>query len=182
MGYYRGSEFGQGYYTGPQGSFLAGLGRFVGRAVGHVAPVVAALPGMAGRVGTAIIQHPITTAMAGAGAAAAATSLVGRAGAQPGAMVAPTMRPGAGAQPGGPQFGLHISPHFHISHARGPKYGQMVKGRRRRMNVCNPRALRRAVRRFKGFEHIARQVINFTHAKKVKKGYAKRPRARRAVA
>ncbi len=35
--------------------------------------------------------------------------------------------------------------------------------RHRRMNVCNPRALRRALRRAKGFEHFARRVIRITH-------------------
>lgn len=185
MGYYGAGQFGKGYYTGPQGSFFSGFGNFLGRAISRVAPAAALLPGPVGAVGkalTVIGEHPVTAAVAGATVAAGTTALIGRAGAQPGAGVVPTMKGASGAQPGGPLIGLHLQPHFHISHARGPRYGQMVKGRRRRMNVCNPRALRRAVRRFKGFEHIARQVINFTHAKKVKKGYAKRPRARRAVA
>jgi hypothetical protein len=34
--------------------------------------------------------------------------------------------------------------------------------RRHRMNVCNPRALRRAIRRAHGFERIAKQVIGFS--------------------
>ncbi len=41
-------------------------------------------------------------------------------------------------------------------------------GRRRyrRMNVLNLRALKRAIRRAKGFEHIARQVLTIPHFKK----------------
>lgn len=178
MGYYGGGQFGTGYYAGARGGFFSGIGKFLGTAVQRLAPAAAMLPGGAGVVGRALSvigQHPVTSAVAGAGVAAATTALIGRAGSQPGAGVVPNMRMGAGAQPGGPLVGLHVSPHFHIG-----RKGVMVKGRRRRMNVCNPRALRRAVRRFKGFEHIARQVINFTHAKKVKKGYAKRPRRRTA--
>ncbi|SRR5712692_272556 len=33
----------------------------------------------------------------------------------------------------------------------------------RRMNPLNPRALRRALRRAKGFEHFARKVMHLTH-------------------
>lgn len=35
-------------------------------------------------------------------------------------------------------------------------------GRRRRMNVCNPRALRRAIRRAAGFSKLAKRVLRFT--------------------
>jgi hypothetical protein len=34
--------------------------------------------------------------------------------------------------------------------------------RRRRMNVCNPRALRRAIRRSQGFAKLAKRVLRFT--------------------
>ncbi len=35
----------------------------------------------------------------------------------------------------------------------------------RRMNPLNPKALRRALRRAKGFEHFARKVMHLTHRK-----------------
>jgi len=35
--------------------------------------------------------------------------------------------------------------------------------RRRRMNVCNQRALRRSLRRVGGFARVARKVLHFTH-------------------
>lgn len=37
--------------------------------------------------------------------------------------------------------------------------------RRRRMNVCNPRALRRSIRRAQGFARLARRVLRFTSPK-----------------
>ncbi len=45
--------------------------------------------------------------------------------------------------------------------------GRMV--RNRRMNVANPRALRRSMRRVQGFEKLARRTIQFTRRVKMKK-------------
>jgi len=45
--------------------------------------------------------------------------------------------------------------------------GRMV--RNRRMNVANPRALRRSMRRVQGFEKLARRTISFTRRVKMKK-------------
>jgi len=42
--------------------------------------------------------------------------------------------------------------------------------RNRRMNVANPRALRRSMRRVQGFEKLARRTIQFTRRVKMKKG------------
>jgi hypothetical protein len=39
-------------------------------------------------------------------------------------------------------------------------------GRRRRMNVCNPRALRRAIRRTHGFAKLAMRIIHIVHPRK----------------
>lgn len=45
--------------------------------------------------------------------------------------------------------------------------GGMGYGRRRgRMNVCNPRALRRAIRRTHGFAKLAMKTIHLVHPKK----------------
>jgi len=48
--------------------------------------------------------------------------------------------------------------------------------RHRRMNVCNPRALRRSLRRVKGFEHFARQVVRITSPRKRVSGFRFRRR------
>jgi len=45
--------------------------------------------------------------------------------------------------------------------------GRMV--RNRRMNVANPRALRRSMRRVQGFEKLAKRTIQFTRRVKMKK-------------
>lgn len=45
--------------------------------------------------------------------------------------------------------------------------GRMV--RNRRMNIANPRALRRAMRRVQGFEKLAKRTITFTRRTKIKK-------------
>jgi len=41
--------------------------------------------------------------------------------------------------------------------------------RNRRMNVANPRALRRSMRRVQGFEKLAKRTIQFTRRVKMKK-------------
>ena len=41
--------------------------------------------------------------------------------------------------------------------------------RNRRMNVANPRALRKAMRRVQGFEKLAKRTIQFTRRVKMKK-------------
>lgn len=41
--------------------------------------------------------------------------------------------------------------------------------RNRRMNIANPRALRRAMRRVQGFEKMAKRTISFTRRVKMKK-------------
>jgi len=45
--------------------------------------------------------------------------------------------------------------------------GRLV--RNRRMNVANPRALRRSMRRVQGFEKLARRTITFTRRTRMKK-------------
>ena len=54
---------------------------------------------------------------------------------------------------------------FHLS-----KDGSGRCVRNRRMNVANPRALRRSMRRVQGFEKLARRTISFTRRVKMKKG------------
>jgi hypothetical protein len=47
--------------------------------------------------------------------------------------------------------------------------GVAVRGRRRRMNVLNPRALRRSITRVTGFARFARKTISITQRVKLKK-------------
>ena len=49
------------------------------------------------------------------------------------------------------------------------KDGSMRCVRNRRMNVANPRALRRSMRRVQGFEKLARRTITFTKRVRIKK-------------
>jgi len=55
---------------------------------------------------------------------------------------------------------------------RGYHYAKDGSGRpvrNRRMNVANPRALRKAMRRVQGFEKLAKRTISFTRRVKMKK-------------
>jgi len=61
---------------------------------------------------------------------------------------------GAGACPSG----------YHLDKLTGTKCV-----RNRRMNVANPRALRRSMRRVQGFEKLARRTITFTRRTRMKK-------------
>lgn len=49
----------------------------------------------------------------------------------------------------------------------------------RRINPLNPRALRRSIRRLKGFEHFAKSVLHFTHPKQHVGGFKMNKRRRR---
>jgi len=49
------------------------------------------------------------------------------------------------------------------------KSGKGYCVRNRRMNIANPRALRRGMRRVQGFEKLARRTISFTRRVKMKK-------------
>ena len=62
----------------------------------------------------------------------------------------------------------------------GASAGTDETKKHRRMNVLNPYALRRSMRRVKGFAKFASKAITFTHRHKMKKfrgGYRKRRRA-----
>ncbi len=62
---------------------------------------------------------------------------------------------------------------------RFTRIGEVGVRRHRRMNVCNPRALRRSLRRVKGFEHFARQVVRIVTPKKRVSGFRFRRRRKR---
>jgi hypothetical protein len=100
--------------------------------------------GAAGRAiiqrGTAqIIKHPVLSAAGAAGVVGAAMGA------------------------GGERLAMHPGAHmrgFHVSR----KTGKIV--RNRHMNVCNPRALRRSLRRAHGFAKVAMRTIHLLHPKK----------------
>lgn len=100
-----------------------------------------------------INKHPVLSAAGAAGAIGA----LGTAGVSHMMMPAMTLS-------GAPK-GFHVCKS--MQHARHPhpcKTGMFV--RNRRMNVCNPRALRRAIRRARGFTKLAMRTIHLVHPKK----------------
>jgi hypothetical protein len=164
MPYYQGDYYQGDYYAGDP--FFGGLFRAISgvakgvlglgggtKTIVKAAPAV--LPGgtmtrigqVAGRVGSIIMKHPVLSAagaagtigILGGGGAAAALHMGGRR-----ARHAP---PGT--------KGYHPS-------KRDPN----VWVRNRRMNVCNPRALRRGLRRAHGFAKLAMRTIHLVHPKK----------------
>jgi hypothetical protein len=105
----------------------------------------------------AIIKHPVLSA---AGAAGVVGAVVGAEG--------ELMMMGGGCAPKG----------FHKCKSKhGCKTGPFV--RNRHMNPCNPRALRRAIRRATRFTKLAMKTIHLVHPKKKGRfgGFRKRKRA-----
>jgi hypothetical protein len=105
----------------------------------------------------AIIKHPVLSAAGAAGVVGAAVT----AGAE-------HLMDGAGCAP----KGFH-----HCKSKHGCKTGVFV--RNRHMNPCNPRALRRAIRRATRFTRLAMKTIHLVHPKKKGRfgGFRKRKRA-----
>ena len=71
---------------------------------------------------------------------------------------------GPGVLPGGGRGGTMVPSGYHFA-----KDGSGRLVRNRRMNVANPRALRRSMRRVQGFEKLARRTITFTRRTRMKK-------------
>ena len=71
---------------------------------------------------------------------------------------------GAGVLPAGGRGGAMVPSGYHFA-----KDGSGRLVRNRRMNVANPRALRRSMRRVQGFEKLARRTITFTRRTRMKK-------------
>ena len=72
--------------------------------------------------------------------------------------VLPMAGAGAGAIAGAQPAGYHLD-----------KKTRTRWVRNRRMNVANPRALRKAMRRVQGFEKLAKRTISFTRRVRIKK-------------
>jgi len=71
---------------------------------------------------------------------------------------------GPGVLPAGGRGGAMVPSGYHFA-----KDGSGKLVRNRRMNVANPRALRRSMRRVQGFEKLAKRTISFTRRVKMKK-------------
>jgi len=138
--------------------FIPGLGGLVvGAAAGagqQVAPY-RGLPTIPGTVGGAI-TFPGGTSV---GLGYAGTPMIPGRGRLP-----PFTATGPGVLPGGGRGGQMIPSGYHFA-----KDGSGRLVRNRRMNVANPRALRKAMRRVQGFEKLARRTIVFTRRVKMKK-------------
>ena len=70
----------------------------------------------------------------------------------------------AGVLPSHAAVGAHAPAGYHLDKATRSRWV-----RNRRMNVTNPRALRKAMRRVQGFEKLAKRTITFTRRVKMKK-------------
>jgi len=149
MTYYTGDFYRGDFYRGDPG-FFSFLGKIAKTAVGFIPGVggiaqkaidvgtsIARRPSVQA-VGTAIVKHPVLSAAGAAGVVGAGGAYMGRKGPRMGA---------AGVGPG---------------IVRGGRMAGMGGRRHRRMHVTNVKALRRAIRRAKGFEKLARRVMHFT--------------------
>jgi len=120
------------------------------------------------------IGGPVGAVLVGAaGGAATATALQKPA---PPALPPPAgMIGGAVTFPGGTKVSVAgVIPHAGIGEHQPAGYHLDKKTRtrwvrNRRMNVANPRALRKAMRRVAGFEKLAKRTISFTRRVRIKK-------------
>lgn len=164
MSYYQGDFYRGDYYRGDPGffSFLGGLAK---SAVGMI-------PGVGGLASTVlgkVTQKALPGAMAGGGRMTAITTGIGK-------MIAkhPVISGAAAAgMIGGASRITKRAGKMHI-------LGGPVK-KHRRMNVTNPRALRRAIRRTHGFARLAMRTIHIVHPKKRGRFGGFKKRRRRAV-
>jgi len=138
MSYYQGD-----YYRGGFFSFLGGLAK---KAVGLVPGIGPFAGHMMSAAGATLAKHPKI-----AGAAVGAAKVVAK---HPVLSAAAA----AGAIGSGAALMRHGS-------ARMPGAVGGTGRRRRRINVCNPRALRRAIRRAHGFSKLAMKTIHLVHPK-----------------
>jgi len=141
--YYQGDYYQGDYYQGDPGffSFLGGLAKKAVGLIPGVGPVASALIPSGGgkmvKMAPGKILQKVGPIVKG---------VISRPGVRAGAL-------GAAAVAGGYALGR-----------RGARQPGMR--RRRRMNVCNPRALRRAIRRTHGFSKLAMRTIHLVHPKK----------------
>lgn len=176
MPYYQGD-----YYRGDPG-VLGFLGRFGKTIAGTAASFVPGIGGIASRVlskipgpgqqiirsaGAAIVKHPVLSAAGAAGVVGATGGAVlsahptGGAMTLPGGAGMPSLAPLGGMMPGMSGVGIRLS-----RTGKRIRFSLRTGKAIRRMRPTNPKALRRAIRRAKGFERLARRVLHFTSPKK----------------
>jgi hypothetical protein len=156
MGYYMGDFYARGgrsRYMGDPGffSFLGGLAKKAVGFIPGVGPIARTAIDIAGsaaskfpkttavvrQAGQIVGKHPVLSAAGGASAIGAAAAAMHHRGSMA----------GAGIMSGG-----------HAVHMGGRRH--------RRMNACNPKALRRAIRRTHSFAKLAMKTIHLVHPKK----------------
>jgi len=146
MGYYMGD-----YYAGARGD--PGIGSFLG---GLFSTAASFIPGVG-----PVVSKGISAITKVAGAATAGRSVV-KAG--KGIIMKHPVLTAAGAAGTVGLLGAGVASmggHRKCKHIN-PRTGKC----RRRMNVCNPRALRRSIRRTHGFAKLAMRTIHLVHPKK----------------
>lgn len=169
MGYYQGDYFnfpGAAYrgYGGPgkgDPGFWSGLLNIGKRIAGAVIPgagaVTSLIPDVGSKSASSIVKASAPSAAANIGMKA--SQMVKKVG---GTIVAhPGMAAGAAVGVAGAAAGTAAI----IKHRGGTTVVHTGR-RRRRMNVCNPRALRKAIRRTHGFAKLAMKTIHLVHPKK----------------
>jgi len=129
---------------------------------------------LAPRIIGGLVGGPVGAVITGAtigGAVISATKPRGIAPiAPPGAIGGALTMPGgttisvAGVLPTHAALGAHAPSGYHLDKATRSRWV-----RNRRMNIANPRALRKAMRRVQGFEKLAKRTISFTRRVKMKK-------------
>jgi hypothetical protein len=163
VSYYQGDYMRGDFYRGDPGffSFLGGLAK---KAVGFIPGVGPALS-----AGVSMIHSPkAVTSIAKMGASKVMRSGVGR------AIVKHPVLSAAGAAGAIGMMGAGAGA------AIGRRGMVRAAAHRRRMNVCNPKALRRSIRRTQGFAKLAMRTIHIVHPKKKGRfgGFKKRRRAK----
>jgi len=150
-------------YAGDPGflsSLWKGIKKVAAPIIGGIlgGPVGAIVAQQAGRRGTPPILPPPPGTIGGGISFPGGTQVVGQY--APGLPAVVSRR--AGAMPAGVAGACPSG--YHLA-----KDGSGRWVRNRRMNVANPRALRKAMRRVQGFEKLAKRTIQFTRRVRIKK-------------
>jgi len=163
------------YYRPPMGDYSTGGYGYAGGDPGLFSFIGKLIPKV-----VKFFKKPVVQAIVGAGAGAALIE-TGQQVLAPGAPPGAVMPGGAGAMvpyaPGAITAGVRCPRPVMPLLAGGTcpvgyhprKSDGAVCVRNRRMNVANPRALRKSMRRVQGFERLARKTIRFTKRVKMRK-------------
>jgi hypothetical protein len=142
-----------------RGGFFGSIGHLIGRGIKGVAHLAL---GTGGGGTKTIIQQAAPVAMRVATGAKSAAMSVGRIVSKHPVLTAAAAAGALSATGTAMMGGRHGTP---ASLATVPAGGVHFR-RHKRINVCNPRALRRAIRRTHGFAKLAMKTIHLIHPKK----------------